>query len=73
MSCAKCKYFQENRCFRYPPTPTQYGEAVYPRVGIDSPQCGEFAEIVPTLIGNPYETEIKTTKTTKRKAKQEGK
>lgn len=58
MNCVSCKFFNENRCLRYPPTPTQYGEAVYPRVTESYPICGEFAEIVPATTAVPYQTEI---------------
>lgn len=57
MDCSSCKFFNDNRCLRYPPASTQYGEALYPRVTDSSPACGEFAEAVP-IIPN----EIKTTK-----------
>lgn len=60
MNCGACKFFNENRCLRFPPSPTQYGEAVYPRVTENYPICGEFAEIVPATTATPYQTEIKT-------------
>lgn len=54
MKCCNCLYFSENRCRRYPPTPTQYGDAIFPRVSEDN-FCGEFAP-VKKLDAAPEET-----------------
>lgn len=41
MKCGECLYFSDERCRRFPPIPTQYGDAIFPKVNADN-FCGEF-------------------------------
>lgn len=44
MKCKECAYFIEDRCRRFPPIPTQYGDAIYPKVNEEN-FCGEFTRL----------------------------
>ena len=44
MKCCECLYFSEERCRRFPPVPTQYGDAIFPKVDGGS-FCGEFVPV----------------------------
>ncbi len=49
MKCKECIYFFDDRCRRFPPIPTQYGDAIYPKVNEEN-FCGEFTRLHNTEV-----------------------
>ena len=71
MKCLNCYYFREERCHRFPPVPTQYGDAIYPKVNGDGVGCGEFKSGLPasTTIPENMINSVTTIKPKKEKKK----
>lgn len=68
MKCCECLYFSEDRCRRFPPIPTQYGDAIFPKVSGGS-FCGEFYAVeklaeTPEKLTTIPETMLKTVEVT---------
>lgn len=68
MKCKECIYFIDDRCRRFPPVPTQYGDAIFPKVNEEN-FCGEFTrlsgkEVIPaTTIPENMINSVTITKT----------
>lgn len=71
MKCCECLYFAEDRCRRFPPIPTQYGDAIFPKVNGEN-FCGEFVavkklDVVPEKVVTMPTDMIESVKITKTK------